>query len=128
MLSIWQLLDWSSYLKLQLAYGIACSQLFKSRKKFASPNFIGLMAIVFKLETPSAIKTIAHKDEEIIYLYIDAWRGKQKHKKIFVNSDAVVELFGQKMVYNLDILIHRMDEKWILQVPDNGYAITQEYV
>lgn len=61
--------------------------------------------------TPSIIKTIAHEDKEIIYLYIDAWIGKQKVNKTLVNSDAVMELINWKVIHNLDSQVYRIDEK-----------------
>ena len=57
---------------------------------------------------------MAHKDEEVICLYIDTWIGKQKLKKTLVNSDAVVKLISQKVIHDLDLLIQWMDEKWTL--------------
>ena len=71
---------------------------------------------------------MAHEDEEVICLYIDAWIGKRKLSKTLVDSGAVVELISRKVVYDLDLPVQRMDEKWTLQLADDGHATVQEYV
>lgn len=54
---------------------------------------------------------MAHKDEEVIGLYIDAWIEKQKLSKTLVYSGMVVELISQKMFHDLDLLLRQIDEK-----------------
>lgn len=41
-------------------------------KKSTGPNSIGAAAMASKSLDPPTIETMAHKDEEVIYLYIDA--------------------------------------------------------
>ena len=60
---------------------------------------------------PPAIEAMAHKDEKIIYLYIDVWIGKQKLRKTLVDLGIVIELINQKVVYDPDLCIHRIDKK-----------------
>lgn len=50
-----------------------------------------------------AIKTIAHKDEEIICLCIDAWIGKHKLNKTLVDFGVVIKLISSKVVYDLNL-------------------------
>lgn len=57
------------------------------------------------------MKTMMHKDEEVICLYIDTWIGKQKLRKTLVNSGTVVKLISQKMLYDLNLLVCRIDKK-----------------
>lgn len=61
--------------------------------------------MAFKSWASLAIETMAHKDKEIIYLYINAWIEKQKFKKTLVDFGTIVELISQKVVYNLDLPI-----------------------
>lgn len=75
-LPIWQLLDRSPQLRVQLARAIASSRPTKRGKKSAGPNSVGAAATASKSWTPPAIETMAHEDEEVICLYIDAWIGK----------------------------------------------------
>ena len=72
-LPMWQLLDRSSQLRVQLARAIASSRPIRRRKKSAGPNPVGTAAAVSKFWTSPVIKTVAHEDKEIICLYIDAW-------------------------------------------------------
>lgn len=70
----------------------------KRRKKSAKPNLDNAAATTFYSQAQLAIETIAYKDEEFIYLYIDAQIGKQKLNKTLVNFDNVVERISQKVV------------------------------
>ena len=45
-----------------------------------------------------------------------------------VDSGAVVELISRKVVHDLDLPVYRMDEKWTLQLADDGNATVQEYI
>ena len=40
----------------------------------------------------------------------------------------MVELISRKVVQDLELTVYRMDEKWTLQLADNGHATVQEYV
>ena len=127
-LSIWQLLDRSPQLRVQLARAMASSRPTKRSKKSVVPNPVRTAAAVSKLWTPPAIETITHEDEEVICLYIDAWVGDQKISKTLVDSGAVVELISRKVVQDLDLQVYHMNEKWTLQLADDGHATVQEYV
>lgn len=75
----------------------------KRRKKSAGLNLIGAAATVFKLWASTAIETIAHKDEEVICLYIDAWIEKHKLNKTLVDSSIIIKLISQRVVYDLNL-------------------------
>ncbi len=127
-LPMWQLLDRSPQLRVQLARAMASSRPTKRGKKSAGLNPVGAAATASKSWAPPAIETMAHEDEEVICLYIDAWIGKRKLNKTLVDSGAVVELISRKVVHDLDLPVHQMDEKWTLQLADDGHATVQEYV
>lgn len=110
-LPMWQLLDRSPQLRVQLACAMASSGTTKRGKKSTGSNPVGAAATASKSWTPPVIKTTAHKDEEVICLYIDAWMRKQKVSKTLVDSVAVVELISWKVVHDLDFQVYRMDEK-----------------
>ena len=63
---------------------MASSQPTKREKKSTRPNSIGAAAMASKSWAPPAIETIAHKDEEVIFLYIDAWIWKQKPVRLWL--------------------------------------------
>lgn len=63
-LPIWQLLDRSPQLIVQLARAMAPSRPTKRGKKSNAPNPAGTAATASKFWTPPAIGTIAHEDEE----------------------------------------------------------------
>lgn len=71
-LPIWQIFDRSPQLKVQLARAMASSQTTKREKKSAEPNSISAAATAFKSLDAPTIETMAHKDEKVICLYIDA--------------------------------------------------------
>lgn len=73
---------------------MALSRLTKRRKIFARLNLIGTTAIISKSWAPLAIETMAHKDKQVIYLYIDTQIGKQKLSKTLVDFGAVAELIS----------------------------------
>ncbi len=127
-LPMWQLLHRSPQLRVQLAHAMASSRPAKRGKKSARLNPVGAAVTASKSWAPPAIKTMAHEDEEVICLYIDAWIGKQKLNMTLVDSGAVVKLISQKVVHDLDLPVHQMDEKWTLQLADDGHATVQEYV
>ncbi len=72
-LLMWQLLDRSPQLKVQLARAMASSCPTKRGKKSTGPNPVGTEEAVSKCWTPPLIETVAYEDEEVIYLYIDFW-------------------------------------------------------
>ena len=109
-LSMWQLLDRFPQLRIQLAHAMALSQPTKKVKKLAMPNLDGTATTVSKLWTLPAIKTIAHKDEEVICFYIDACDEDQKISKTFVDSDAVIELISQKIVQDHDFQVYHINK------------------
>lgn len=74
-------------------------------------NLVSVAVIASKSSALPAIETIAYKDEEVIYLNIDAWIRKQKLKKTLIDSGAIVKLINQKMVHDQDFLVHWIDEK-----------------
>ena len=80
-------------------------------KKFAVPNQVGIAAAASKFWTPSVIETVAHEDEEVICLYINAWIEKYKISKTLVDSGAVIKLISRKVVQDLDLMVYHMDEK-----------------
>lgn len=127
-LPMWPLLDRSPQLRVQLARAMASSRPTKREKKSTRSNPVGAAATASKSWTPPVIETIAHEDEEVICLYIDAWIRKQKVSKTLVDSGTVVELISRKVVHDLDLQVYRMDEKWTLQLADDGHATVQEYV
>lgn len=63
----------------------------KRRKKSAKLNLDSTAATTSNSQALLAIETIAYKDEEFIYLYIDAKIEKQKLNKTLVNFDNVVK-------------------------------------
>ena len=71
---------------------MALSRPTKRGKKSAGSNSVDAIATASKSWTPPTIETMAHEDEEVICLYIDAWIGEQKLSKTLVDSGAVVEL------------------------------------
>lgn len=99
-LPMWQLLDRSPQLRVQLARAMASSRPTKRGRKSAGPNLVGTAATASKSWTPPFIEIIAHEDEEVICLYIDAWIGKHKISKTLVDSGAVVELISRKVVHD----------------------------
>ncbi len=127
-LPMWQLLDRSPQLRVQLARAMASSRPTKRGRKSAAPNPVGTAAATSKVWIPSAIETVAHEDEEVICLYIDAWIGEEKISKTLVDSGAVVELISQKVVQDLDLPVNQMDEKWTFQLADDGHATVQKYI
>ena len=74
------------------------------------------------------IEIVAHEDEEVICAYIDAWIEEHKISKTFVDSGVVVDLINRKVVQDLDLTVYDIDEKWTLQLADDGHATVQEYV
>ena len=100
----------------------------KRGKKSVWPNPFITAAATSKFWTPPVIKTVTHEDKEVVCLYIDAWIEENKISKTFVDSGAVVELISQKVVQDLKLTVYCMDEKWILQLADDGHATVQEYV
>ena len=40
----------------------------------------------------------------------------------------MVKLISRKVVQDLDLPVYLMDEKWTLQLADNGHATVQEYI
>ena len=118
-LSMWQLLDRSPQLRVKLARAMASFWPTKRGKKSAGPNPVGTTAAASKFWILPVIETIAHEDE-VICLYIDAWIGEQKISKTLVDSVAMVELISRKIVQDLDLAVYRMDEKWTLQLADDG--------
>ena len=127
-LPMWQLLDHSPQLRLQLARAIASSWPTKRGKKSAGPNLFGTAAAASKFWTLLVIETVAHEDKEVICLYIDAWIEEHKISKTLVNSGAVVEVISRKVVQDLELTVYCMDENWTLQLADDGHATVQEYV
>lgn len=73
---MWQLLDRSSQLKVQFACAIASSWPTKRKKKSIGSNFIGVAITISEFLNLSTIKTMAHEDKEIIWVYIDVWIEK----------------------------------------------------
>lgn len=59
-----------------------------------------------------AIETMVHKDEEVIYLYIDTWiHEKQQLSKTLINSGAMLEFISQNVVYDLNLQVCCINEK-----------------
>lgn len=112
-------------LRVPLPRGMASSRPNKRGKKSASSNSVGAVATASKSRTPPVIETVAHEDEEVISLYINAWIDTQKLSKNLVDSVAVVELISRKVDHDLDLQIYRMDEKWTLQLADDRHATVQ---
>ena len=110
-LPMWLLLDRSPQLRVQLARAMASFRPTRRGKKFAGPNPFGTAAATSKFWTPPVIETVAHKDEEVICLYIDAWIEEHKISKTLVNSGAVVELISRKVVQDLELTVYCIDEK-----------------
>ena len=127
-LPMWQLLDWSPQLRVQLARAMASSRPTRRGKKSAGPNPVRTAAAASKFLTPPVIQTVVHEDKEVICLYIDSWIEEQKISKTLVDSGAVVELIRRKVVQDLNLQVYRMDEKRTLQLADDGYATVQVYV
>lgn len=99
-LLMWQLLDWLPQLRIQLARDMALFRPTKRRKTSTGSNPVGAAATVSKSWTLPIIETIAHEDEKVICLYIDAWIGKQKVSKTLVDSGVMVELISRKVIHD----------------------------
>lgn len=69
--SIWQLLNRSFQLKIQLAYTMVSFQPTKKRKKSAKPNLVRIAAMTSKFWTPFMIQTITYKNKKVICFYIN---------------------------------------------------------
>lgn len=81
---------------------MALSQPMRREKKSARFNPVKTATVTSKFSTQSVIETIAYKDKEVIYLYIDAWIRKQKIFRIFADFSIMVKLINRKVVQNLD--------------------------
>ena len=124
-LPMWQLLDQSPQLKVQLARDIASSCPTERGKKSAWPNPVGTAETASKFWTPLVIKTVAHEDKEIICFYIDSWIEEQKISRTLVNSGAVVEMIIRKVFQDFNLQVYRIDKKWILQFANDAHAKVQ---
>ncbi len=40
----------------------------------------------------------------------------------------MVKVISRKVVQELNLLVYRIDKKWILQLADDGHATVQEYL
>lgn len=69
--SIWQLLNRSFQLKIQLTCIMVLSRSTKRRKKSAWPNLVRTAAMTSKFWTPFMIQIITHKDKKVICFYIN---------------------------------------------------------
>ena len=57
------------------------------------------------------IETEAHKEEEVIYLYIYSWVGNQLIVKTLADTRAVVELINPRLIKLLDLKIFEINEE-----------------
>lgn len=70
----------------------------KRRKIFAGLNPVGTAAMASKFRLLPIIETITYKNEEVIFLYINARIGKHKLNKTLVDFGAIVELLSQNLL------------------------------
>ena len=113
-LPMWQLLDQSPQIKVQLARAMALSCPTRRGRKSAGPNLIETAAAALKFWTPPVIETVAHEDKGVICFYIDSCIEEQRKSKTLVDSSAVVELISRKVVQDLYLLVYHLDKKLTL--------------
>lgn len=117
-MTIWQLLDRSPQIRAQLARAMASSNPTKRGTRPAMAARLDAAAA----DGPPQVETHAkdHDENDIICLYITAWIGSKAITKTLIDSGSVVELINRKHVDRLGLIVHTMDEIWIMDSVASG--------
>lgn len=127
-LPLYQLLDRSPQIRTQLARAMASSKPAKrGGKKTVNEAHA---AVVIPSETNPlfpAITTLAHDDNDVTCLYIEAWIGENLVGKTMLDTGAIIELASPDLVHKLGLETFKMTEDWVLQMADDGCATVTSY-
>ena len=72
---------------------------------------IDIVTSVIIKKKASAVVTKAHKEKDVVCLYIQSWVNESRVKKILTNTEAVIELINSKLIATLYLQIYEMKEE-----------------